>query len=88
MGTVEKTEDKSFELNIKYCHLPGFVVNTMCPKCQKPTQSDLGEDYLSYPTVGEPATVYFVCDEPCFMEWQEHVILRVSLEMAPNSSSK
>lgn len=82
--TVEKVEDKSFDLNSVRCYLPGFVVKSQCPQCQKPAEINLENVYLYFPVVNEPSFVYFDCGNPCFNEWEEQVILRISLETVKN----
>lgn len=88
------TENKrggSIELD-KRQHVP-FTVHAECPKCGKKLTRDLGagtDHYLSYPHLGKPCEVYFVCygagngdDENAeCSEFQVKVIPRLTLEAA------
>lgn len=82
MAILEKTSEEPFELNIKRFYIPGYVLTSECPKCKEVRKMDLGEQHLSYPKSGEPEALHFYC-EGCEEEWQEHVIVRVSVELAP-----
>lgn len=76
-GKYQRVElDKRF-------YMPGYVLLSTCPKCNKKHEQDLAQNYLSYPVVGSPSLVYFCCDDDdCNHEWQVEVVVRVSLELA------
>jgi hypothetical protein len=68
----------------KRFYLPGITIKSKCPKCGTPWERDMGGDYLSYPTVGQPSNAYGYCrNEECEHEWPVMVIVRVTLEAAP-----
>lgn len=85
MATLVKTSDEPFELNVKRFYVPGYVLSSKCPKCKLAQERDLGENYLSYPKTGEPLALCFYC-EPCEENWEEHVVVRVSVELAPKQN--
>jgi len=58
--TLEITE----ELEVKRFYVPSHDITVKCPKCNEDVTSDLvGEDYLSYPMVGEEIEWYAECDK-------------------------
>ena len=58
-----------------------YTVTSNCPQCGIEDTRDFSIDYLSYPTIDNPVKVYFYHDtEDGDHEWQEFVILRVSLD--------
>lgn len=65
-----------------------YKITDDCPKCGLAHLVDLTRDggkygrYLSYPEIGQPCKIYFVC-EKCETEWQPQVIVRLTLEEAP-----
>lgn len=72
---------KGVELD-KRTYLPGVVIKSTCPNCGEPWEGDMGDHYLSYPKVDEPAKVYACCQK-CEHEWSVMVIVRMTLEPAP-----
>jgi hypothetical protein len=42
-------------------YLNGVVFYATCPDCGRTNEVDLGENYLSYPVVGEEERGYFLC---------------------------
>lgn len=51
---IKRTKDyKGFEIEIKRFYVP-FVISTKCKGCGEVIEEWLGNDYLSYPTLGEP----------------------------------
>ena len=66
------------ELGKRFC-VPGVSLESNCPKCGALAETDLANDYLSYPVVGEPYEHTFWCeyDEE---EWSVRVVVRVTVE--------
>lgn len=62
----------------KRCYLPGVVLSAACPKCGNGAKRDMGDDYLSYPTTGEPKTIGLHCNF-CQEEWEESVVLQITV---------
>lgn len=78
--TVKSTpSDEAIELDIKRLYLPGVVLSAKCPKCGKKAKSDLGKDYLSYPSANVPIDHTMYCGK-CDDGWTEEIILRVGVE--------
>ena len=73
---------KPFEVEEKRFYVPGSVMKGKCPKCGAAYKHDFGEDYFAYPSVNEPIEVHCTCGK-CEHEWDERVVLRVTVEMAP-----
>ena len=61
---VEGNSKPGTELNVKRFYVPGFIIKSDCPNCGKEQDQDLGDQYLSYPSLGVPSKVHFAC-EPC-----------------------
>lgn len=64
----------------KRFYMPGIALFDECPKCQAHTTRDFGDEYLSYPLVGDPFEHTMYCPK-CEHEWEVRLILRVSLEV-------
>jgi hypothetical protein len=75
-------EEDSIALDVRRFHLPGVVLSSKCPTCKKMIKSDLGADYLSYPSTNTPTDVHFYCPDDD-AEWDEQIVLRVTVEPAP-----
>jgi hypothetical protein len=56
-----KKRDDSFELGVKRFYMPGVVVKDKCVKCGGEASLDLGDQYLSYPTVNASNDVDLWC---------------------------
>ncbi len=66
--------------------MPGFAIESDCPKCGQNYHQDLANEYLSHPPINEPFDYEFCCygqneDGDCGEEWTVKVILRISLEI-------
>jgi hypothetical protein len=75
-----------FQLELKHAYIP-CVIESTCPKCGVKIARDLGEDYLSYPTIGEPTNINFVheIEEPKYRvcaRWDEKVIIEFTVRAA------
>lgn len=83
---------RPFELDVKRFCVGGVKLRSKCPKCGKVITRDLGEEYLSYPTVNTPIEVDFCHEapsgEPTDHEWSEKIVLRVTIEPAPKVRAK
>lgn len=44
-------------LDVKRFYLPGFTIRGTCPRCGEVVESDMGEEYLSFPST-DADTVY------------------------------
>lgn len=73
--------DQGIEFDVKRFYIPGVELSSPCPKCGHVCVHDLSSDYLSYPTANVPMEEGFYCDE-CGHEWNEWIVLRVSVEAA------
>ena len=69
-------------------HVP-YKVEDDCPKCRRSHMRDLSQGggphghHLSYPVIGKPTSVHFVCDdEKCAHEWTRRVVVDVTLREA------
>lgn len=80
--TTKRKNDNPIELDVKRFYLPGVVLSAKCPKCKKTVKYDLGADYLSYPSINAPTDFHFYCPDDG-AEWDEQIILRVTVEAAP-----
>ena len=79
-ATIKPTTMAGHEMD-KRTYLP-FIVKDACPKCGVKSEVDLSDEYLSYPTLGEPTPVYCVC-EKCSHEWSVMVVVGYTLTLAP-----
>lgn len=73
-------------LSLKRCYLP-FTVHAVCPHCGATATRNLGTDCLDYPRVGLPERVVFThtvanFEEPDH-EWVEHIMLTITVGVAP-----
>ena len=74
----------AMRLELKRCYLP-YVIVSVCPKCGTTVHTNLKQNYLSYPPVGEPFTftMYHVCvdttDKLEESEWEVTMSLHVEL---------
>lgn len=68
------------ELAKRFC-LDGVVLKKDC-SCGNIMEKNLENDYLSYPCVGYPESMYFYC-ENCEAEYEEalKVTIRINLEV-------
>jgi hypothetical protein len=66
---------------IKRFNLPVTIVDT-CPKCkeERKTRFD-GDDYVSYPAIGNPTPVFLRC-EPCGSYWSRNIVITFAVEVA------
>jgi hypothetical protein len=64
------------EINCKRLYLDGIYAKALCPHCLTDGVVDFGVTYLSYPTVGAPKRIHFVCAN-CAHEWSETIQLDV-----------
>lgn len=71
---------KKFELDKRF-YMPGYVLKSTCPNCNKRFEMDFATNYLSYPVVGNPASVYCYCENGCGTEWEVKVVVRVTLNL-------
>lgn len=79
-GTCEATELG------KRVYLPGITLRDTCPACGAEYTKDLGDSYLSYPTVGQAKIIHGYCGA-CEHEWVlGSVVVRVTLEIAESHS--
>lgn len=60
---------------IKRCYVKGAIIKAICLKCKKEMSNDLGDDYLSYPVVGDWCTIYLYCAE-CDEEYELDVKIK------------
>lgn len=72
--------DLGEELDIKRFYIPGVILEVDCPQCGQTLQQDLEHDYLSFPSLDKPETVYFYCDECGLEEIEGQIVLHLSIE--------
>lgn len=79
--TVPKKLKKGsdFELDIKRCYMPGYEITDTC-YCGAELHDDLGDNYLSYPTVNAPFEHTLYCNE-CDAEKEIKLLLTLNLEL-------
>jgi len=72
------------EIDVKRFYIPGVTVRAECPECGAVHESDLGVDYLSYPELGKPEPVYFICEdgEDHYVEFDVEVIIGLTIVLA------
>lgn len=68
------------EIEEKRLYLPGLQLQATCPECRAAYSRDFGDDYLSYPKVGEPEDLTLYCRE-CDHEWKIRVQLDVTMKI-------
>lgn len=66
------------ELDIKRFYMEGVSVESICPKCQRVCEQDLGSSYLSYPPTNAAFEHSFYCNK-CDTEWTVDLQLNVQL---------
>lgn len=74
--------EQSEGLDIKRFYVPGCKITSKCPKCGATVEKDLGQHYLSYPSLDKPTEVDFYCDDDrggCDNEWTG--LVQVSIEI-------
>lgn len=84
MVIVNSTEP--FEFGVKRFYVPGASLTDKCPKCGRERHSDLGDQYIMYPSANTPTKVNLYCDDEngvCGHEWTAMVIVRVTIEAVP-----
>ncbi len=75
-----KVLSKPFELEIKRCYLP-VVVEAFCPECKTKCIQDLGDNYLSYPTLNGEEELYFCCEnEGCENEFSKYINIGLNIQ--------
>lgn len=47
---------------IKRCYVEGAIIKTKCPNCGNKLETDLSENYLSYPEIGKKTTIWLYCE--------------------------
>ena len=76
---------KESALDIKRFYIP-LQIDTKCPNCGKEINVDLnGDDYLSYPYLNKPESVYCYCNE-CGAEFDFEITLRLKVEINPKTT--
>lgn len=73
------------ELDVKRLYLPGTVLEDQCPSCGVLCRHDLGQQYLSYPLINEPAEFTFWCSA-CEREWPRQIVLTMRVELLPKAA--
>ena len=84
MERIETAEE--FSIDVKRFYVP-FVVEIYCPDCKNKIESNLSDNYLSYPEVNKIEPITFYCSE-CNGEFEMDSILRVSLDIDRTSLKK
>lgn len=84
---IEGGSVEAVELEIKRCYLPGVRLSSLCPHCGEEITKDLGDEYLSYPKVGEVIKMPFYHeynneDEWADHEWFESIVLDLTVRPA------
>ena len=74
------------EIEVKRFYVNGVSIESKCPKCNHEKIKDFGDDYFSYPVIGEHLDVYFYCEEGdqapyCDTEWTVKVKLNVEVSL-------
>lgn len=70
------------EIEEKRLYLPGLQLEATCPKCHAAYVRDFGDDYLSYPKVGEPEDLTLYCrNRDCDHEWKVRAQLDVTMKI-------
>ncbi len=71
-----------------------YVVTDDCSKCGAKATTDLSDNYLSYPTTGEPCAVHMYCDhgneddQQNVTEWDVMVVVDLVVTLAPVRGKK
>ena len=78
--TIKRTAG-NFHFDVKRLYLP-YVINTQCPSCREQVQFDMGDQYISYPTVGKPENLCLYCED-CDEEWTVGVTIDVTVQLVP-----
>ncbi|MDF1699588.1 MAG: hypothetical protein P1V36_00315 [Planctomycetota bacterium] len=71
--------DEEYALEIKRCYLP-VKITQPCPECGREVVRDLGEDYLSYPSVGVAEDLWMYC-RGCSHEWELFIKLGLTVDV-------
>ena len=83
---LKRFEASTGEIDVKRFYLP-INITTDCPHCRKTNEKDFYEDYLSYPSLGEPIEVWQYC-EHCEEEYNFKVTLTAQLTFDAESITK
>ena len=84
---IEKIKiEKGSSIDVKRFYLPGVEITTKCPKCGEEIKY-FGEDYLSYPIVGEIETLALYCSN-CDINFLIDAKLNIELEYDLDSLRK
>lgn len=75
MSKVQGNVDLS---GIKRCYIQDAEISSKCPKCGKEDPRQFADDYLSYPEIGKPSSVYFCChhDDGVEVNWEIPMVLK------------
>ncbi len=63
VGTIDASD-------IKRCYIAGAEIEVKCPNCGEMLRHDLGDQYLSYPSLPGTDTAYFYCGDGCDNEYE------------------
>ena len=71
--------DATHEIAIKRFNLPATAIDT-CPTCGKECSARFdGDDYISYPKIGVPTTLWLYCRD-CAKDWERRILIHFSVE--------
>lgn len=70
---------EKFEIECKRFYLP-VVVKGVCPNCGAECETDLRENYISYPIVNTKEIISIYCNN-CEDYFEKEVTLRLSIEV-------
>jgi len=79
---INKSKEE-FEISEKRFYLTGIKIEAICPNCGEKIVRDLGDDYLSYPTVNKPINIGMYCCE-CDGEFSFKGELELNLKVVEN----
>ena len=74
------SNNKAFQSDEKRFYIPGAVVLDECPKCKAIESKDLGEEYLSFPTLNGKESLHMYCGN-CDYEWTVYLKLNLNVEL-------
>lgn len=79
--------------NCKRFYVPGVIVGAECPECGEEVETDLGSEYLSYPSLNAIEIVHLTCpaceeERDLEITIEVPILLTLTVTIAPSDEAE